>query len=221
MFNKERLTNGLTYLVVGCALLTTIASVKRAMAPRPPSRSSVVQGNTPGWRAYAQAGHVIGPATAPITVVEFADFECPFCASLADSIRALQTRNPGTIRLVFRHFPVRGHRFAIPAARATECADRVERFEQMHDFLFKYRDSLGLRPWTWFASLAGVADTVAFQRCMNDPAPIPALARDTADGRRLNVQGTPTLLINDLRVGGAPGGDLLVEYLRRYAPRLR
>jgi protein-disulfide isomerase len=168
------------------------------------------------WAEYALGGHSLGPLDAPVTIVEFSDFQCPFCRGFANFHDSL-TKLGYPVRVVYRHSPGPGHQFAIAAARASVCAEAQGRFEQMHDALFAGQPSIGDSTWSSFARTAGVPDSAAFHACIESEAPVQALADDTLAGTRLNVRGTPTLLIHDLRVNGLPDFDSLLAYVRRAA----
>jgi len=211
----SRVGKGLTILLVSCALITTGLTIRREFAEgaRAEASGSSIQKDR---QLYAQAGHVLGPSDAPVTIVEFSDFQCPFCAkftSYVDSLRTLGVQ----FRVVYRHLPSPRHQFAMAAVRASECASTTGQFEQMHDALFERHDSIGTVPWTSFAVRAGIADTIAFKACIARPDPIQALVTDTLAARRLGVTGTPTLLINDLRLRGLPSFDSLRVYVLRAA----
>jgi protein-disulfide isomerase len=107
------------------------------------------------------------------------------------------------------HFPLPMHRFAEPAARVAECAGDQGRFETMHDLLFERQDKFGLEPWNEFATEAGVADGAAFDACIKRTDPIPRVADGKALGNQLDIQGTPTVVINGWKVGRPPTLDEL------------
>jgi protein-disulfide isomerase len=198
-----------------CAVIVTTLVVRREVyRPMPrPVPSVTIQRD---WRAFTTAGHLMGPEEAKTTIVEFADFECPYCKRLdgeLDSLRRLGL----DFRVLYRHFPISSHRFALVAARVSECASQQHRFAEMHHALFAFSDSMGLVPWAWYASRAKVRDTIEFSACVKSAAPIPALAADTVAARQLAIGGTPLLLIDSLRIPGAPSIDSLVAYVTRSA----
>src|SRR5262249_54614140 len=161
--------------------------------------------------ALGPATHVKGNADAPVTIVEFSDFECPACGHAFGDLRELIRSRPD-VKLIFRHFPLDSrcnpgmqqqlHPDACPAAAAAECAGRLGRFWEYHDMLFEHqrppaRDSL-------FRSARAVAlDTPASRACLDDPATMDGIAADVAAGTRLGVESTPTIFINGRRVQGA------------------
>jgi protein-disulfide isomerase len=212
---REWLLDVGTITMVTCALVVTVLAVRRehSAGTVTPSAAAIPQRQA-DWETYAADGHSIGDSAAAVTIVEFADFECPYCRRFAATIDSLRA-NKQSVRIVFRHFPIAGHRFAIAAARASECAGDQGRFEQMHRVLYANQDSLGLQSWIWFGRRAGVADTARFNRCVISGAPIAALARDTAAAHRLGVRGTPTLLLNGWRIDGVPKPDSLKAYIER------
>ena len=199
-------------LLVACAMIVAGLTVRRELfAPDRQSGSVLVS----DWADYATEGHVIGDNNAAVTIVEFSDFQCPYCASFASHMDSLRALGVTDVRVVYRHFPGLGHESAVPAIRASECAADVDKFESMHDALFEYSDSLGVAGWSWFAQRAGIADTVRFSECMQSTTEISSLVRDTIAARKLGVAGTPTLLIHDLRPRGLPPFDSLIAYISR------
>jgi protein-disulfide isomerase len=214
MTGAERLTNFATGVLVCCALIVTTILVRREFLDVPRSIRTPAVAVQKDWKTYAASGHTLGPADSKVTIVEFADFECPYCRRFNSDVDSLRSLGK-SFKVVYRHFPLPIHRFAIPAARASECASDQARFDEMYAALYSHRDSLGIAPWLSFARMAHIPDHARFDRCMREAKPIAALQRDTADGRHLHVTGTPTLLIGSLRVDGLPSFDSLVAYIDR------
>jgi protein-disulfide isomerase len=100
------------------------------------------------------------------------------------------------VAFTFVHFPIPGHRFAIPAARAAECAEAQGRFSEMRTLLFAKQDSLGLKSWDAFAEEAKVPDEEQFSKCVASAAPLPRVDAGVAIGEKLRISGTPTMIIN-------------------------
>lgn len=142
------------------------------------------------------AGIRMGNPASQVTIVEFADFECPFCRRFHAAYSAVQQRFGEQVSLVFLHYPIQSHRFARPAARAAECAMDQGRFSQYADLLFQKQDSLGLKGWTSFADEAGVADTAAFSRCASETHEIERIENGLRLGEVVGVRGTPTVIVN-------------------------
>lgn len=217
---RELFHNTATGVMVACALVITVLVVRREFFPPEGVDTTAVRGAGEGedvreWRAYAAEGHRMGPNGAPVTLVEFSDFQCPACRKLASSLQSIRAKYPEEVLLVYRHFPLSSHAFAVPAARASECAAVQGRFEQFHDALFAKQDSIGILPWSRFARVAEVEDLNAFERCVREVGPVPALHQDTLAGNRIGITGTPTLLLNGRRLIGAPPLAVLERYVQQ------
>lgn len=167
-----------------------------------------------GWEAYLQHGVQLGPVDAPVRLIEFADFECPFCAKMHQDLKSLRQRYPAQVALAFIHFPLPMHRFAESAARAAEWAGKQGRFEQMQDRLFEQQSAFGLKPWPEFATQAGVLDMAAFEACLADAAPLPRIVHGRNLGEQLNIPGTPAILINGWQLARPPAAEELDEMVR-------
>lgn len=211
----QRLSSVGSAAVVLCAVVLTGLVVRRELFSSSPTPAPVEQ-VVPDWRRYAAEGRRTGPADAPVTVVVFSDFQCPACRMLAESLDSVTARHPSQVAVVYRHFPLSAvHPHATAAARASECAGDQGRFSAFHDALFREQALIGIQPWRRFAEGAGVADLDAFDRCVAGNAPDAAILRDGRAGQRLEVTGTPTLLINQHRVQGAPPlGELERQIVR-------
>lgn len=135
--------------------------------------------------------HVYGDPAAPITVVEYADLECPYCGAAAPVLRSLVDGSGGRVRLVFRHFPLfETHAFALTAALAAEASGA--HFWQMHDMLMAHQDHLT------DADLAGYAVQIGAGDVTGEAAQAfrPAIEADYLSGGEMGVRGTPTLFID-------------------------
>jgi protein-disulfide isomerase len=208
---KVRFDIVVTATLLICALVTTGLVVRReffapAATPLQVERKPYFIND---WRGALVKGIHMGPEQAPVHLLEFADFECPFCASFHKDVKALRVRYPTQVALTFVHFPLPMHRFAEPAARVAECAGDQGRFEAMYDLLFEQQEKFGLKPWSEFATEAGVTDNAAFEACIKRTDPILRITEGRALGNQLDVQGTPTVVINGWKLGRPPTPDEL------------
>jgi protein-disulfide isomerase len=196
----------LTAILVICALVTTGLVVRREFFT--PASASPIAASKPvfidTWRSHLDDGVTLGDPDAPVRLIEFADFECPFCARFHNTVRAVQERYPGKIAVSFVHFPLPGHRFAQPAARVAECAGEQGHFEAMHDRLFAQQNAFGLKAWTEFANEAGVTDLHAFETCIRRDVPLQRVQKGLKAGDELDVKGTPTVIINGWKLNQPP-----------------
>jgi protein-disulfide isomerase len=161
------------------------------------------------WRALSADGLVIGRRDAPVQVVEFVDFECPYCARFHNVLRATMARYGSRVAVALRHMPIRGHESALPAASAVDCAADQGRLDGMVSAVFEKRDSLQTKAWVDFARDAGVPDLTKFVSCMRASSTSPRLARDTAAAREIGVYATPTVIVNGWRFPTAPDSTAL------------
>lgn len=140
--------------------------------------------------------HCLGPEAAPVTVVEYADFECPFCRVVSPILHRLVEAMAPNVRLCYEHFPVRGHSHALPSAFAALAAGRQGRFWQMHDELYRSAPRLAEDDLQACARRAGVRDMERWRRDREDQAFRTMVEADKLEGLRNGVRGTPTIFVN-------------------------
>lgn len=163
-------------------------------------------------------GHARGNADAPVTIVEFSDFECGHCAHFHRSIDDALHRFGQGIRVVFHHFPLNSecnprlttplHRDACLAAVASECAAEQGKFWQYHDLLFNNQEHLQRQSLIAYATQLGLAGD-RFAACLDSPEPRARVQHDITQAADLGVDSTPTVFINGRLVKGALEPDLL------------
>src|SRR3954470_3895380 len=147
--------------------------------------------------------HVRGPRTAPITRVEYGDFECPYCGQAYPVVKELEARMGERLRVVFRHFPLTEvHPHAAHAAEAAQAAGAQRRFWQMHDLLYERQDALEDADLIGYASELGL-DLDRFQVELAQGVHRTRVREDFMSGVRSGVNGTPTFFINGRRHDGA------------------
>ncbi|MGH7567072.1 MAG: DsbA family protein [Gemmatimonadota bacterium] len=147
---------------------------------------------------------VLGPADAPITIVEFSDFECPFCARFAqETAPALRRQYGERIRWIFVNYPLRSiHPNAYEAALAGECATEQERFWPFYDAMFSGRHRLSGTGYEEAAETIGL-DEERFQTCYRNADHAEEVALDIKEGEKFYILGTPTFYVNGKRMEGA------------------
>jgi protein-disulfide isomerase len=144
-----------------------------------------------------------GPADAPVTIVEFSDFQCPYCSRATATLKKLDAAYPGKIRLVYRDFPlVQIHPNAARAAEAAACANEQGKFWSMHDAMFEHQDKLGEADLKQSAAALGL-DAAAFNTCLESGRHTAEWKKDAAEGDRYGVSSTPAFFINGRLVVGA------------------
>lgn len=154
-----------------------------------------------------------GPADAPITVVEFADFQCPFCRQWQQqTYQPLMAAYPGKIRIVFRNFPLTSiHPNAMPAAEAAQCANEQNAFWPYHDKLFS-SENLGDDIYKQYAQELNL-DMTKFEDCLTNHKYAQTIQADSDFAVNLGINSTPTFFINGLAVIGAQPLDVFKQVI--------
>jgi protein-disulfide isomerase len=153
--------------------------------------------------AVAANGPVRGRDAAPVTIVEFGDFECPFCRQAEDTVRIILGMHPDNVRLVFRELPLPSlHPNALHAAEAAVCADHQGRFWPMHDALYENQSALAPDDLKSTAKRLGI-DMDSFNACLGDPQTLKTIEEDAKAADALNINVTPYFLINGRPLSGS------------------
>ena len=138
----------------------------------------------------------LGPASAPVTLVLFSDFQCPYCKNFGETVKEVVKNYPNRVRLVFRQFPLTSiHTQAQRAAEASLCADAQGRFWEMHDQLFQNQSNLKDEDLKNRADKLGL-DVAAFNACLNSARYSKQVDEDIRAGTAAGVEGTPALFVN-------------------------
>jgi len=154
-----------------------------------------------------------GPADAPVTIIEFTDFQCPFCKRGADTVEQIISTYGDQVHIVFRDFPLAAlHPDAPKAHEAGECADEQDMFWEMHDKLFSNQADMSIATMKGYAEDLGL-DMDRFNACLDGGAMKAEVDADMADGREYGVSGTPAFFINGLMLAGAQPFDSFVKVI--------
>ena len=186
------------FTVERCRLLSqhypeVIAELRKtAESRRPltlPEQSLIADGNRPSF----------GPMDAKVVVVEFSDFQCPFCLNTAITVHEIRSKFERQVRFVFRQFPLSFHAQAHLAAEAALAAHAQGKFWELHDLLFAHQKALERMDIESYAASTGL-NMDAFRKSLDQKSFETALAEDIDIGNKVHVQGTPTMFINGKRV---------------------
>ena len=146
--------------------------------------------------------HVLGPADAPVTVVEYGDYECPYCRGAARDVRMLLDQHPGKIRFAFRNFPIpQLHPHAEQAAEAAEAAAAQGKFWEMYEFLLRPTSGLDLHALLGYAESLGL-DVARFENEVEGNIYAVKIERDVQEGVRNGVNATPKFYVDGRRIDG-------------------
>jgi len=203
MSNK---TKPLIVIVVAVAIAAGIAVYwsRLSSASVPGSTGDTVAVNPGG-------GHVRGKATAPVTLVEFGDYECPSCGYYYPMVEELLRRYPDKVKLEFHHYPlIQMHAHALAAAMAAEAAGDQGKYWEMHDLLYKNQAQWARNPNPEAQFLAYAADlgldANKFMRSLKSPDVEKRILEDIQRGSNAKVEGTPTFYINGQSLNPLPKG---------------
>lgn len=139
-----------------------------------------------------------GNKDAKVTIVEFSDFQCPYCSRATPGVEALLQAYPNDVKVYFLHFPLSFHEKAMPAAIAAECANRQNKFWDLHDKIFANQGSLSEEQTAKFAGEVGL-DVAKWTECLKDPTVKAFVSADMQQGEEAGVQGTPSFFINGVQ----------------------
>jgi len=148
---------------------------------------------------------VQGDPNAPVTIVEWSDFECPYCGRFYEQTKGQideQYIRTGKVKFVYRDFPLSFHANAQKAAESAECAKAQGKFWEMHDKLFQSGVQGGVASFKQYAQALGL-DTAKFNSCMDSGETVAEIQKDTQDGVAAGIRGTPGFVINGQMVSGA------------------
>jgi protein-disulfide isomerase len=187
------------------AIQTDLATLKSrpsqaAAAPTPQRR----RGPDPNkvYAVKAGASPAKGPKDARVTIVEFSDFQCPYCSKVGPTLEKVLDDYPNDVRVVYKHYPLSFHKQALPAALASEAAGRQGKFWEMHDLLFQNQRNLSYEAFKGYASQLGL-DVAKFEEDYKSPELAKQIEADVALARSLGVTGTPGFFVNGRFLSGA------------------
>jgi protein-disulfide isomerase len=155
--------------------------------------------------ALADDDPVKGDPNAPITIIEFSDFQCPFCGKFyRETLPQIKEKyiDTGKVKLIYRDFPLSFHENAQSAAEAAECANEQGKFWEYHDLLFEKQQDLSVENYKQWAEELGL-DMEQFNECLDSGKYADEVTNDFSDGQAAGVTGTPAFFINGKKVSGA------------------
>ncbi len=170
----------------------------------PQAAAQATQGEPKRYDVSTDDDPALGPATAPVTIIEFSDYQCPYCRQWAEQVEGELIKTYGDkIRIVYRDFPLTQiHPEALPAAEAADCAGEQGKYWEYHDALFKQSKGLGQEAYLAYAKELGL-NIDQFQQCIQEHRYRDEVQADAQYAAQLGVRSTPTFFINGIPVVGA------------------
>ena len=157
---------------------------------------------------------IAGGKDAKVTIVEFSDFQCPFCAKGADILKDLKKKYGNKIKVAFKNYPLPFHNHAEQASVAGMCANEqsADYFWKMHDEMFAHQDELDTEGLKKIGKKIGLKMDV-FEKCLSENKYLPQVKADMEEGRKINVKSTPTFFVNGQLVNGAQPLEVFSELI--------
>jgi len=202
----------LSMILVACAVVLAVSVARREFRSPPPAVTAQLD-LVEGWEKALEVGNRVGETNAKVRIIEFADLQCPACKRFQQTIEGLLKDYPRDVALYVVHFPLPGHAFALPAARASECANEQGSFYPIVRLMYQKQDSLGIKAWSSYATEAGVSDVSRFATCVSDTVSVKRIDAGLKLASDLSLTATPTVLVNGWRFS-APTRQRLEQAVR-------
>jgi protein-disulfide isomerase len=174
--------------------------------------------NIPRIEVSADDDPFIGPEDAQITIIQFAEFQCPYCGKAGEAVDKVMETYPGKVKMVYRDFPLGFHDRAIPAAVAANCAGEQGKYWEMHNLLMSNQRALEEETLISHASSLSI-DMEKWNTCRADPSQEAEVKKDMEDGAAVGVTGTPAFFINGIMLSGAQPFEAFKEIIDRELER--
>jgi protein-disulfide isomerase len=191
---------------------------ERSEAASQPPPFGVEDREIEDWQALAREETRIGSSDAPVQIIEFGDYECPFCRNAEGVLEAVRQAYPTAVSTVYRHLPLSSHRNAYQAARFAECAANQGAFADMHRLLYRVVTLDGLDPGSFVAEVP-LTDPERFVSCSRSTDPVPAIEEDLALATELGLAGVPAIILDGVLQATPPDSAALFQYVKERSAR--
>ena len=203
-------------LIIGVFTVLIFIGIVVISQKRPPTGPGLTEVSKEGL--ISEHTYTRGNPNALVTLVEFSDFECPFCKTILPIVNGLAQRYPDQLKIAYRHFPLPQHRFAIKAAEGAQIAGSMGRFWEYVDILFENQEKLDEPSLVSYAQKIGL-DPEKFKLALNSGSASSQVTSDVEYGRGIGVDSTPTFYLNGKKIGIKQYGDIQVaveEEIKKY-----
>lgn len=195
------MANVLTGILVFCAILISVMVIRQQFFQKRVEPELVTR-TIPEWKELDLKGYHIGSVDAPIQIIEFFDYECPYCLEVNLTLHRMAEKYVNQISVVYEHFPLEIHEHAFEAAVAAECGRLGNRFEEYHSQLFSNQKKLDSISYDSLAVRTGIENLENFKKCFRDRESSSIVQSGVKLGNQLEIGGVPTFLINGKVVPG-------------------
>lgn len=194
-----------------CSIIVAVIIVKHEIN-KPVSTNQIK--TVSDWHFLLNHGHHVGPPIAPVKIIEFSDFQCPYCKQMEPILKHILKKYPSKVEFIYYSFPLPIHPQALPAAKAAECAALQHDFFIYHDILYQNQTSFSHQPWDSLCKVAGIKDLNAFNKCLEDPSINRIIEKDIKLGKDFGVYATPTVIMNGKMIVGVISESKLDQLLQ-------
>lgn len=206
-------------LMVACMLVVVAVLVRWQFfnpVPRIRSRQHLPTRQISNWQQLKLDGQHSGPTDAPVQIVEFFDYQCPFCKAAQPAVKAVRRRYPTKVTVIHENFPLPTHQYAYKAAIVTECIRRSypAKFMTYHDSLFAHQRTLGHFSYMKLAAQIGITDTTGLHSCVEDQSTAGIIKTEEELAKKLDIVGIPTFIINGKLVTGVLSKRQLIDLVK-------
>jgi protein-disulfide isomerase len=203
-----------TKIIAGVVVVVLVALTAYALTSNPSGTGSLVSNRGSSATNTGSVGNIatgnpaegedpfFGPADAPVTIIEYSDFQCPFCARAVPVLDQIKATYGDSVKFVFKDFPLGFHEFAQKAAEAGQCANDQGKFWELHDTMFANQGRIDVGSIKGYAANIGL-NTEQFNACLDSGKYASEVQQDFNEGKVAGVSGTPTFFINGKKIVGA------------------
>jgi len=201
--NKLTVSDLFTGILVICALVITILVIRQQVFNLPQQQVEPQIRTISNWQQIEFDGPRSGPEDAPVEIIEFYDYQCPYCRQVQPTLEVIRKSYGQQISITHQHLPLPNHEEAIPAAIAAECARNQGHFASFHELLFDHQQQLGQPAYDSLAREAGIPDLKMFDSCLKQEQTKGRVTASLQQAREMGIDATPSFMINGRLVSGA------------------
>jgi len=200
MKTKDKISLVFTCVLVVCAVIITGFVIRQEFfspGPKPEIRQ------VKNWQQLELNGQRVGPAEAPVQIIEFFDYQCSYCKRVQSAGQSVIAKYPQKVAVHFEHYPLSGHQYATKAAVAAECAARQGQFKPFHDVLFANQQKLGEEPYSRLGLEVGIKDITLFNKCWQNEQTKDVVQSGHDLAKSMGIDAVPAFIINGNLITGA------------------
>ncbi|HMN24908.1 MAG TPA: thioredoxin domain-containing protein [Ignavibacteriaceae bacterium] len=210
---KIKTENIFTGILVICALIVTILFLRKEFSSNNSKLNISIVEN---WKELISEDEKANSEYPKVYLIEFFDYECSYCSILDATLDTIQSKYGNKIKIIRYHFPLNIHPLAYRIAIAAECAGTQDVFDSYHKELMANQYKLNSINFTEVARLIGIKDIEKFQKCVNEEETADVISHDVQLAKKFNVNGTPTLIINNKMISGVVDSKEIEEIIKEF-----